>query len=536
LDVIRKVWATKKRATALYLANQAAKVVPELTPEMRKFLTTYYPHDVVDDMLSMFNVEETLRLINQKKGYSLPSKLQMQSNLQEILPPVVMMLTPETACMASRLEADKALNRDLVGTHSEYQSQCALNQTQNHALAMHTNQGKNLTTDYDYCFSQPTVDLRYRLYRPTEEPITRLSVLVDGRLLGKVQHKKSHNANGLDPHKPCYLRDEAQTQNLNHRNPHSGVTCELPQDDQEYILRVSLPPHDVNVSLVAENQFTTSEPLTTRLRWAGDDHNLYVLAVGLGEYDDKNVVPKNHSKSAVNDAICFAETLKVQEGKPYKKVNIKLLQETKGRYALNGLVGGQRNQAMARKKDVLNGFKWLEQQVQANDVAMLFWSGHGRYGENRQYYLLPRNIDKLNISETGVAYSEIKETLTGLPGKTLFFMDIQDISPDHAKNQDYNNPLVNIINELSRPENGVTVFATNHSVGISKPEKSEQASQNSGNSDFMKALWTGLHDNSNHHRDKTGKEEENGSANSVEKKTDNADQDKNGQITLKELN
>ena len=119
----------------------------------------------------------------------------------------------------------------------------------------------------------------------------------------------------------------------------------MPQDEKEYHLRVSLPPRDVKLGLVVENRFVASQPLAIELQWTGKvtetpQPNLYVLAIGVSKYDNKELT----LNFAAKDANDFANALRNQKGKLYKDVTIKQLPD-------------------ASKQEVLDGLAWLRSQV-----------------------------------------------------------------------------------------------------------------------------------------------------------------------------
>ncbi|MDM8559021.1 RT0821/Lpp0805 family surface protein [Candidatus Parabeggiatoa sp. HSG14] len=511
-DIISQVWEKKDPDEAIFRANQKSDYVPEVKPEIRKLLTTYYPHDVVDNVLTAFDIENALKLMNQQKGYSLPSKLQTSHTMQESLPPVVTLLAVDSKCDTSEnLTAEETTNEGAgEEIKQEIPIRCPLSTQANNSLLQGNQREK--TIDHDFCFSQTEVNLYYNLRRPSAKPITTLKVLADGRLLGKIHNKKNRETTTTDTETEqlCDLRPEAQSRGKRRHILSNSVNCELPQDN--YALRVSLPPRDVKISLIAENQFSASEPYTIRLHWTGNDSNLYVLAVGVDDkasqkvevksvddkaspkvegVDDKasqkvEVDKTQHLSKIENDALCFAEAMKAQQGKSFAKVNIRLLQKTKGHRELKWLVG-KGNQTMARKKAILKNLQWLEKEVTVNDVAMLFLAGQGSQGDDGQYYFLPRNIDKNDITGTGVSYNEITKTLTTLPGNSLFFTDVCDATPNRKDRPTIHNPL--ITNELSQAKNGVTIFAANYTNCNNKDEAEKERK----NGRFTKALWEGLH-------------------------------------------
>ncbi|KJU83733.1 peptidase C14 caspase catalytic subunit p20 [Candidatus Magnetobacterium bavaricum] len=115
---------------------------------------------------------------------------------------------------------------------------------------------------------------------------------------------------------------------------------------------------------------------------------------------------------------------------------------------------------------------------------MIFMAGHGENHRNRYYYL-PVNADIDSLRKTGVSFSDIKDTVTAIAGKSLLFLDTC-----HAGNvmgtRGMGVDLAELIEELVSAENGVVVFAS--STG--RQESLEDPIWDNGA--FTKALVEGL--------------------------------------------
>ena len=125
--------------------------------------------------------------------------------------------------------------------------------------------------------------------------------------------------------------------------------------------------------MIAQNQFAASVLATIRLRWKGAiakeqfeiKPKLYVLAVGVSAYQDEAL----RLDLAAKDALDFGAAWNAQKGGLYSGVELRVLTD-----------------AQATKGDILDGLEWLQRQVTAKDVAVLFFAGHGqavRPGEQR---------------------------------------------------------------------------------------------------------------------------------------------------------
>ncbi|HSV55155.1 MAG TPA: caspase family protein, partial [Burkholderiaceae bacterium] len=278
-------------------------------------------------------------------------------------------------------------------------------------------------------------------------------------------------------------------------------------DEVRHELRVPLPSQDAEVMVFAENRHGFSTPALLRLRWAapvaqaapvapalanarpqapprpvappaasliapspaaaaGDLRPaLYVLAIGVSRYRNPSITLDFPAK----DAGDFAAAFKSQVGL-YRKVVVKLLTD-------DG----------AKRDDVLDGLEWIRREMTSRDVGMVFLAGHGVNDSDGVYYYLPQDVEPDKLKRTGVIFTEIKNTLSALPGKVLFFVDTC-----HSGNvlgtgrRAIPNDLTAIVNELSSAENGVIVFAasTGRQVAQESPEW--------GNGAFTKAVVEGV--------------------------------------------
>lgn len=290
--------------------------------------------------------------------------------------------------------------------------------------------------------SATDVTVRFRLRSPSGEPVTGFKALIDGR--------------------PAGVRQLTQ-----------GIQATSTDDTRE--LRLTVPEHDSEITVIAENRFTSSAPATVRVRYRAKvtrpetlvvKPKLYILAVGVSHYADS----KFNLKLADKDANDFVKAMRAQKDRLYREVVVKLL-----------------TNEQATKDEVLDGLDWIRQETTANDVAMVFFAGHGVNDQNNYYYYCPYNVDPSRLLRTGVAFSDIKNTVSAIAGKALFFVDTCH-SGNSIGLSTRRGPLdINIvINELSSAENGVVVF----SAATGSESSYERDEWNNGA--FTKALVEGL--------------------------------------------
>tara|TARA_B100000508_G_scaffold85763_1_gene66734 strand:- start:46106 stop:49354 length:3249 start_codon:yes stop_codon:yes gene_type:complete len=130
-------------------------------------------------------------------------------------------------------------------------------------------------------------------------------------------------------------------------------------------------------------------------------HNLYVIGVGVAEYQDE-AFNLTYPTKDVND---FVDQMKQNE-EIYKNIFVKTLTN---------------EEATKQNISQLEGF--LE-DVTINDVVVIFIAGHGVLDENYNYYFGTYDMDFTNPTEKGLAYESIEELLTQIKAiKKLLIMD-----------------------------------------------------------------------------------------------------------------
>ncbi len=292
----------------------------------------------------------------------------------------------------------------------------------------------------DTAVNSTTVKLRYRVRTLADAPITGLRVRVNGQAVSAERALKLKTDNG---------------------------------DIRE--VDVTIPEQDSEIALFAENKNGISTPASLWVRWSGKKSaaavqfkpKLYVLAVGVSKY--KN--PDYNLGLAAKDARDFAAVLQKQQGKLYGEVVVKLLTDDN-----------------AIKDEVLDGLEWLKQQVTARDVGMMFIAGHGMNDNQGKYFFLPHNADPDKLLRTGVAQTDIRDTLNSLAGKAVFFVDTCHAGNalGTSKTRAVGGSTDAFVNELSSAENGVVVFTSSTGKQLSQ----ENAAW--GNGAFTKAVVEGL--------------------------------------------
>ena len=279
------------------------------------------------------------------------------------------------------------------------------------------------------------VTIRYELRTPSGEPVTLVRALVDGRPAGA---------------------------------PRRLLTESAPSGGRE--VRVSIPDRDCEVSIIAENRYTASQPAIVHLLWRGVQQSatqstLYLLAIGISTYPEKFKL-----QWASKDAQDFATVMQRQKGVLYRDVQIKLL----------------RDQGATREA-ILDGLEWVEKNTTENDVGMLFLSGHGWNDSSGIYYFIPVNFDVNRLRQTAVPSAEVQKTVQTMAGKVVVFLDTcYSGNVLGGRSGELRGDINGVANELVSAENGAVVFtaSSGRQVALERPEW--------GNGAFTKALMEGL--------------------------------------------
>jgi len=290
--------------------------------------------------------------------------------------------------------------------------------------------------------STSDVTVRFTLRSPSGEPVTGVKALVDGRPVSVARDLK--------------------------------VTAKAQAESDVQELRVMIPERDAEIAILAENRYSASVPAVVRVKWAGRgpgqadafviQPRLYILAIGVSQYQNKDLTLGFPAK----DAQDFAAVLHSQKGRLYRDVTAKVLTD-----------------GAATKDDILDGLDWLRKETTSKDVAMLFLAGHGVNDSNGLYYFLPANANPDKLLRTGVVFSDIKNTLASIAGKTLFFVDTCHSGNIMGARRGVADINV-VVNELASAENGAVVFASSTGKQYSLEDQAW------GNGAFTKALVEGL--------------------------------------------
>ncbi|MGC2221609.1 MAG: caspase family protein [Methylocella sp.] len=231
-------------------------------------------------------------------------------------------------------------------------------------------------------------------------------------------------------------------------------TAPPPEGDRLASLSIDMPQRNAVISLVAANENASSEAAVVHIGWQGTKDwykpDLYVLAVGVSKYNDKNLNLTYPDK----DAEDFIKVMQAQEGGLYSHVYSRDLPD------------GQ-----ATREEIRKALNWLKKSTTSRDVAVLFLSGHGQNDAGGHYHYLPYDADLSDMDLTTIQDFEIEDFLAKVPGKVIAFLDTCFSGGLHPKGP--TQPDVDkLANELASAEKGVVVFtsSTGRQFSQEKPE------------------------------------------------------------------
>jgi WD40 repeat protein len=239
--------------------------------------------------------------------------------------------------------------------------------------------------------------------------------------------------------------------------------------------KLPVGPGESIVEIIAHNNYGASEPLSFRVerdvvapvapRAAGPAGDLYVLSIGVSDYARADY----KLGLAAKDASDFADAMRSQEGRLYRRVIVRTLTNKD-----------------ATRVGITREFDALRNAVGPADVAMVFMAGHGLNDTTGQYFFLPYDGNHERLLSSAIPQSTIVSTLSRIRGKTLFFVDTCFAGNSLGALSRASRKTERMINDLSSSENGVVVFAS--STGQEESEEKDEW----GNGAFTKALIEGL--------------------------------------------
>ncbi len=129
--------------------------------------------------------------------------------------------------------------------------------------------------------------------------------------------------------------------------------------------------------------------------------NLYVLAIGISAYEGKLRLQYAHK-----DAVAIERLFREKAAGLFTRVETRLLTDKD-----------------ATRKNILEGLSWLGKVMTPNDVAVLFFAGHGTRDAAGNFHLVPLDVDPKDIAGTSISGEFLKKALADMPGRLVALFD-----------------------------------------------------------------------------------------------------------------
>jgi hypothetical protein len=284
-----------------------------------------------------------------------------------------------------------------------------------------------------------SLEVRAAAEQSGDSPVTGLRLLVDGRPYGSEQPPKAMR--GLE------------TQ--------ASWNVELPPGTYRLAVKAASA---ASYAVSEEVEVTVGGGARTdRIKAPG---RLHVLAIGINSYPGALRLD-----AAAPDARAVAEAFQQHSSRLFQTVDIRTLLDREAT-----------RQAMLRELDRLKG------EVRPNDVAVVFYAGHGDAKRTSKFHLLPADVNLRDLAGTGVSVDELRERLQ-LPCSTLLILDacysgsFGQEAPGGKRKRGLPEAADGAVREL-KYDDGIVVMCG--------AAKDEQAAEEKGRGYFTRALVEGL--------------------------------------------
>ena len=258
----------------------------------------------------------------------------------------------------------------------------------------------------DLVIDQDTFTIKASAKGFGKQPITAMRLLVDGR-----------------PYKGA-----------------SGIKrFETPGETGEASWDVPLTPGPHTVSVIAETPLSKGMTRRATITRKGEvpKPNLYILAIGIAEYEGPNRLPAVSANDAARVAKAFQNYGKGVFGNIEARVAI-----DKG----------------TTKKGIREGLDWLASKMTPKDVGIFFFSGHGTKDDAGKFYLCPIDLNPADTSGSCFDGTELKSRLDEMPGRLVAILN----SCHSGEVTEYTKPAPTtdgLVQDLASEDSGVVVMS-----------------------------------------------------------------------------
>jgi hypothetical protein len=219
----------------------------------------------------------------------------------------------------------------------------------------------------------------------------------------------------------------------------SGVKrFETPKQEAEATWEVPLVPGPHTFAVIADSPVSKGMSKVGLAVRPGPipKPNLYVLAVGVGDYQGRGISKLRH---AASDAPLIAKAFQEHSKSVFNTIEVKVLMDKQ-----------------ATKKGIQEGMDWLKSKMTPQDVGIVSFSGHGTRDPFGNFYLCP--VDMSPTDDTsGLSGDEFKKRLENMPGRLIAILDACHAGTVAEKEKPLAQPD-NLVRDLTAEDSGVIVM------------------------------------------------------------------------------
>jgi WD40 repeat protein len=267
------------------------------------------------------------------------------------------------------------------------------------------------------------VTIDYKIEYHGDENISKITVLLDGRIFKEIEGE------------------------------------ELQQLDGE--IKITIPPRDSEIIMIAENQHGYSPPALILLVWGGEEsavitRNLYAVIAGVSEYTSSDITSLVTPR---NDAAKIAAVLRSFSADYYQNVTVEELLD-------------------ADRGSISEQLDLFAKNTSRDDVVFVYLAGHMIRTENEDYFLTTEVPHP--AAADGLSGLDLYLSLKQIPAKVILILDIgyfdqlnigENMANVTPPNIDY------LINRLASPLSGLVVLSS--ATSGQKPLVIENTEENS---------------------------------------------------------
>ena len=200
---------------------------------------------------------------------------------------------------------------------------------------------------------------------------------------------------------------------------------------------VPLTPGPHTFAVIADTPVSKgmSKQITVTRKGEIPKPNLYVLAMGISDYPDKELKVPWPAK----DAVLLAKVLQKNCKSFFANIEIRIVTDKD-----------------ATRKGMKDGLDWLASKMTAKDVGIVSFSGHGTRDDNNRFHFVTYDFDRDDPFHSGFPGADFKKSLDNMPGRLIAMIEAchsgdiaERVNPDSGDS---------LASDLSSEDSGVVVM------------------------------------------------------------------------------